>query len=315
MITVLQIMLILLIMALLGIILGYLLGKIGCKRKESGSYIEKSAVCERKAKEITKEQNDLLEKEAKEINDNLEQASTPVALLDEKKQNGSSSLDSMISKNEDKKKDYSDNKIIDNMEEDKTSSIEETTEQDLSQNQSLVDNLETNNNESLIQPQGLLSNTAKENKEDNNIEEQTKDAQNSNKVQTNIITPLPEEKNINNKNNTALSVQTEQSKTELLKNRLHGLSAPNNNKADNLCEIKGIGKVIEAKLHSLGIYHFYQIAEWTETEIALVDNYLAFKGRIHREQWIKQAKLLAQGEETEFSKRVKKGEVPTSPKK
>ncbi|WP_051929145.1 hypothetical protein [Thermopetrobacter sp. TC1] len=93
-----------------------------------------------------------------------------------------------------------------------------------------------------------------------------------------------------------------------------GLSAPIGGKPDNLTEISGIGKKIEKILHDLGIYHFRQIASWTEKEIAEVDARLKFKGRIQRERWVEQAKVLAEGGETEFAKRVKSGEVPTSRK-
>jgi predicted flap endonuclease-1-like 5' DNA nuclease len=92
------------------------------------------------------------------------------------------------------------------------------------------------------------------------------------------------------------------------------LSEPRGGKADNLCRIKGIGFVIEEKLHNLGVFHFDQIAAWTENEIKWVDSHLAFSGRILREDWIGQAKKLAAGEETEFSQRVDKGEVATSRK-
>ena len=73
-----------------------------------------------------------------------------------------------------------------------------------------------------------------------------------------------------------------------------------------------VGKVIEGKLNTLGIYHFDQIAKWNRKEINWVTTFLNFKGRIDRENWIEQAKLLAAGEETEFSKRVDKGSVGSS---
>ncbi len=85
-------------------------------------------------------------------------------------------------------------------------------------------------------------------------------------------------------------------------------------KKDNLKRIKGIGPKIEGILNKLGIYHFDQIAVWNRKTVAWVDDYLSFKGRIDREEWIKQAKLLAKGEDTEFSKRVDKGAVASSKK-
>jgi NADH-quinone oxidoreductase subunit E len=78
---------------------------------------------------------------------------------------------------------------------------------------------------------------------------------------------------------------------------------------DNLQLIKGIGKVIERVLNEKGIYHFDQIASWTEAEVAWIDNAISFPGRAKRERWIEQAKQLSQGLETEFLKRVKAGKV------
>ena len=60
----------------------------------------------------------------------------------------------------------------------------------------------------------------------------------------------------------------------------------------------------------MGFYHFDQIANWTDAEVAWVDQNLeGFKGRVSRDTWVEQAKLLAEGKETEFSARVKKGDV------
>lgn len=86
------------------------------------------------------------------------------------------------------------------------------------------------------------------------------------------------------------------------------LKAPRKGGADDLKLIKGVGPKLEALLHSLGFYHFDQIANWTAAELAWVDENLdGFKGRASREGWIEQAKLLAAGGETEHSSRVKKG--------
>ncbi|CAM5415965.1 Vitamin B12 import ATP-binding protein BtuD [Mycolicibacterium aubagnense] len=90
------------------------------------------------------------------------------------------------------------------------------------------------------------------------------------------------------------------------------LSAPRGGKADNLTRIKGIGSVNEKKLNNHGIYHFDQIAAWKKADVVAAEAYLAFDGRIAREDWIGQAKLLAKGNETEFSRRVDAGDVPTS---
>jgi predicted flap endonuclease-1-like 5' DNA nuclease len=91
-----------------------------------------------------------------------------------------------------------------------------------------------------------------------------------------------------------------------------GLAAPRGGKADDLKLIRGIGKQNEGRLHGLGVWHFDQIAAWTKDNIEWVGSYLAFVGRIDREEWVSQAKALASGAETEFAKRVKRGEVSTS---
>jgi NADH-quinone oxidoreductase subunit E len=79
---------------------------------------------------------------------------------------------------------------------------------------------------------------------------------------------------------------------------------------DNLKMIKGVGPKLEALLHGMGFYHFDQIAAWSDAEIAWVDqNLKGFKGRVSRDGWVEQARTLAQGGETAFSSRVKKGDV------
>lgn len=90
------------------------------------------------------------------------------------------------------------------------------------------------------------------------------------------------------------------------------LDKPRDGVADDLKRIKGIGKVIEGKLNGLGIWHFDQIALWGDEESNWVNGHLSFKGRIQREDWINQAKALAAGEQTEFSKRVDAGDVESS---
>ncbi|MEM7042891.1 MAG: hypothetical protein AAF543_08780, partial [Pseudomonadota bacterium] len=73
--------------------------------------------------------------------------------------------------------------------------------------------------------------------------------------------------------------------------------------ADDLKKISGVGPKLERTLNGLGIYHFSQIAAFTPDNVAWVDRHLRFKGRIEREKWIEQAKILAEGGETEFSRR------------
>lgn len=73
--------------------------------------------------------------------------------------------------------------------------------------------------------------------------------------------------------------------------------------ADDLKKISGVGPALEKKLHAADVTSFAQIADWSEDEVARMDDVLSFKGRITRDNWIEQAKILAAGGETEFSKR------------
>jgi len=63
---------------------------------------------------------------------------------------------------------------------------------------------------------------------------------------------------------------------------------------DDLSKISGVGPVIVGKLEGLGITTFQQIADFTAEDIERIDAELNFKGRIERDEWVKQA--------TEFAK-------------
>ncbi|MEM5472573.1 NADH-quinone oxidoreductase subunit E [Hoeflea sp. AS60] len=84
------------------------------------------------------------------------------------------------------------------------------------------------------------------------------------------------------------------------KNRPAGIDKPA--QPDDLKMISGVGPKIEGILHSLGIYTYAQVASWKKAEREWVDGYLKFKGRIEREDWLKQAKALAKGGEAEYIK-------------
>ena len=88
------------------------------------------------------------------------------------------------------------------------------------------------------------------------------------------------------------------------------MKAPRKAGADDLKMIKGVGPKLEKLLNTLGFYHFDQIAKWSAEELSWVDDNLeGFKGRASRDEWGSQASTLAKGEMTEFSSRVKKGDV------
>ena len=59
--------------------------------------------------------------------------------------------------------------------------------------------------------------------------------------------------------------------------------------ADDLSKISGVGPVIVGKLAAIGITTFQQIADFTADDIARTDDELNFKGRIERDEWVKQA--------------------------
>ncbi len=82
--------------------------------------------------------------------------------------------------------------------------------------------------------------------------------------------------------------------------------------ADNLKRIRGIGPQNAGRLHGLGIWHFSQIAAWTDENVKWVGSYLASSGRIHREKWVAQARDLVVGKETESSRRGAAGNAATS---
>ena len=52
---------------------------------------------------------------------------------------------------------------------------------------------------------------------------------------------------------------------------------------------------------------YAQIAAFKKADVEKVNEKLKFKGRIEREQWVAQAKLLAAGKEAAFEKKFGKG--------
>ena len=62
---------------------------------------------------------------------------------------------------------------------------------------------------------------------------------------------------------------------------------------DDLTRIKGVGPKLAGILREIGVFHFDQIAGWSDEEVAYMDARLSFKGRIGREGWIEQARRLA----------------------
>ena len=71
------------------------------------------------------------------------------------------------------------------------------------------------------------------------------------------------------------------------------LDGPLNDAPDNLTRIKGIGPTIERLLFEHGVYHYDQIAAWTDAEAQWIEQMIGFAGRVEREGWIAQAKGFA----------------------
>lgn len=88
-----------------------------------------------------------------------------------------------------------------------------------------------------------------------------------------------------------------------------GSPRPGPGASDDLKRIRGIGILIERKLLQLGVTSYEEIANWTASDIERVNAVLDFNGRIERENWIEQARILATGGQTEFSRRLDRGEV------
>lgn len=84
-------------------------------------------------------------------------------------------------------------------------------------------------------------------------------------------------------------------------------SAPRSTDGDDLTRIKGLGPRLAAQLQGLGVTSFAQIAAWDEPEIDRIDAQLGrFQGRIRRDQWPEQARLLAAGDTAGYEDRFGK---------
>lgn len=74
------------------------------------------------------------------------------------------------------------------------------------------------------------------------------------------------------------------------------LAKPRGGKGDDLKLIWGVGPKLEKLLNRRGVWHFDQIAAWTDKELAWIDTKMeGFKGRAVRDQWVEQSKKLAAG--------------------
>ena len=73
---------------------------------------------------------------------------------------------------------------------------------------------------------------------------------------------------------------------------------------DTLTLLKGLGPKAATRLAELGVTHFEQIASWDEQQVAVIDAQMGnFKGRILRDRWVEQARLLAAGDTAAFEQK------------
>ena len=85
-----------------------------------------------------------------------------------------------------------------------------------------------------------------------------------------------------------------------------GLKAPKGGAGDDLKLIEGIGPVLEKVCHDNGIFHFDQIAAWGPAEVAWMNgNMPRFKGRVSRDKWVAQARMILEVGIEEFLERAK----------
>ncbi|MEQ1491986.1 MAG: hypothetical protein ABL932_15700, partial [Terricaulis sp.] len=71
------------------------------------------------------------------------------------------------------------------------------------------------------------------------------------------------------------------------------LPAARNGAPDDLTLIEGVSLLQQTTMYSLGVFHFDQIAAWSEENVAWVDQYLRLQGRIGEQEWLEQARELA----------------------
>jgi NADH-quinone oxidoreductase subunit E len=70
--------------------------------------------------------------------------------------------------------------------------------------------------------------------------------------------------------------------------------------ADDLKLITGVGPVLEKTLNAIGIMTWKQVANLTPAQVEAVEGEVGFKGRIERDNWLKQADALARGGVDEY---------------
>ena len=76
---------------------------------------------------------------------------------------------------------------------------------------------------------------------------------------------------------------------------------------EDLTRIKGVGPKLAARLQELGVTSLDQIAAWKDADIDRIDPQLGrFEGRIRRDDWVTQAKLLSENDTAAYESRFGK---------
>jgi len=87
------------------------------------------------------------------------------------------------------------------------------------------------------------------------------------------------------------------------------LSSPRPSGKDKLIKIKGIDSKVEENLNKLGIFHFNQIAAWSNKNCDWIEEFLSLPNCAKKNQWVEQAKILEAGKQTVYSQKIENGEV------
>jgi len=82
---------------------------------------------------------------------------------------------------------------------------------------------------------------------------------------------------------------------ELLTDHFELLAAPRG-APDDLAKLTGVGPQIVKKLNEHGVFHYWQLAAMTDADAEKLDADLRFNGRITRDKWNEQARVLMAAE-------------------
>ena len=88
----------------------------------------------------------------------------------------------------------------------------------------------------------------------------------------------------------------------LISNNGDGVAPSANDGGDDLKRIRGIDEETEAALKDMGITSYAEIAAFEQEDMNRVNEALGTAGRVERQYWVVQAKVLRDGGDTDFSK-------------